>query len=145
MTSPCARHACSECCWDTEMPLTEEDAARLAALGHDITAFSRVGDDGARVLRTRDEPRADGKRPCFFLRDGLCSVYADRPAGCRVYPFVLTPEGRMVRDEDCPFRREFRPQPNLRGRLVELVARVQREADARRGSGDSQDFPRESV
>lgn len=129
--SPCARHACSECCHDTEMPLTEDDAARLVALGHARAAFSRVLPDGTLALRTRDEPRADGKRPCFFLRDGLCSVYDDRPAGCRTYPFVLTPEGRLARDEDCPWRAEFASQPATRRRLLRIVAVVQREATGR--------------
>lgn len=132
MTSPCARHACSACCWDTEMPLTEEDAARLAALGHDITAFSRIGDDGVRYLRTRDEARADGKRPCFFLRDGLCSAYADRPAGCRTYPFVLTTDGKVLRDEDCPHAHEFPRDPATGRRLSRIAFTLHREAERRR-------------
>lgn len=133
MTSPCARHACSECCWDTEMPLTEEDAARLAALGHSLDAFSRIGDDRVRYLRTVDAPRADGKRPCHFLKDGLCSVYADRPAGCRTYPFVMTTEGKVVRDHDCPWRDEFPREPALPRTLQRIAFTLHREAKDRVG------------
>lgn len=114
------------------MPLTEEDAQRLAALGHDITLFSRIGEDRVRYLRTRDEPRGDGKRPCFFLRDGLCSVYASRPAGCRTYPFVLTLDGKVVRDEDCPHRAEFPRDPSLGRRLTRIAFTLSREAGSRR-------------
>lgn len=129
--SVCLSHRCAECCWDTQMPLTEEDAARLEGLGHARAGFSRLDEDGTLLLRTRDEPRADGKRPCFFLRDERCSIYADRPAGCRIYPFVLTPEGRMVRDEDCPWRREFSAEAGLQRRLLKLASGIEREARAR--------------
>lgn len=132
LASPCARHACSECCWDTQMPLTEEDAARLAALGHDVDAFSQVGEDLVRYLRTVDAPRADGKRPCFFLADGKCSVYAARPAGCRTYPFVLTTDGKVVRDHDCPHSGEFPRDPALPRTLQRIAFTLSREASARR-------------
>ena len=101
------------------MPLTQEDATRLASLGHESAAFTRLL-DGTLTLQN-----VDGA--CFFLREGRCSVYASRPAGCRTYPFVLTPEGRMVRDEDCPWRREFPVEPGMRRRLLRIVAVVDRE------------------
>ncbi|HWH07773.1 MAG TPA: YkgJ family cysteine cluster protein, partial [Candidatus Thermoplasmatota archaeon] len=107
----------------------EEEAG---ALGHDIASFSRVGEDGVRYLRTRDEPRADGQRPCFFLRDGLCAAYADRPAGCRTYPFVLTTDGKVVRDEDCPHAREFPRDPATGRRLQRIAFTLHREAERRR-------------
>jgi Fe-S-cluster containining protein len=119
MTDVCAAHGCSACCHETEMPLTEEDARRLEALGHARAAFSRTL-DGALTL-------ANVSGACYFLKDGRCSVYDERPAGCRLYPFVLTPEGRMVRDEDCPWRREFREAPGTRRRLLRVVAVVERE------------------
>lgn len=130
--SPCARHACSECCWDTEMPLTQDDASRLAALGNDITVFSRIGDDGVRYLRTVDAPRADGKKPCFFLKGGKCSVYAERPAGCRTYPFVLSTEGKVVRDHDCPYSGEFPRDAALPRTLQRIAFTLSREAASRR-------------
>jgi hypothetical protein len=106
------------------MPLTEEDAARLDALGHARAAFSLVAADGTLQLRN-----VDGA--CYFLKEGQCSVYADRPAGCRVYPFVLTPGGSLTRDPDCPWRHEFAAQPDARRRLLRIVAVVQREAATR--------------
>jgi uncharacterized protein len=127
----CASHGCAECCYDTEMPLTEEDAARLAALGHARDAFSRVGEDGVLYLQTVEPARADGKKPCFFLKEDRCSVYADRPAGCRVYPFILTLEGRVVRDDDCPWRREFKMETGVQRKLFRIATVVNTEAAKR--------------
>lgn len=130
LDSPCARHGCSLCCMDTEMPLTEEDARRLEALGHDRAAFSRVV-DGVLLLRTDPARRTDAGEPCHFLHEGKCSVYAERPTGCRIYPFVLNEQRRMVRDEDCPHRAEFRPDPALHRRLLKVVGTIEREARSR--------------
>ena len=123
MSDVCAAHGCAACCHDTEMPLTEEDAARLAALGHPRERFTRV------LGGTLTLNNVDGA--CYFLKDERCSVYADRPAGCRIYPFVLTAEGRMVRDVDCPHRAEFKAQPGLQRRLLRIVAVIGRETAGR--------------
>jgi Fe-S-cluster containining protein len=129
------------------MPLTEEDATRLEKLGHDRAQFSRV-DSADRVLYLQTVPRAEGMtdagrseadisagkpgRPCFFLKDNKCSVYADRPAGCRIYPFVMTPEGRLMRDGDCPHAREFPVDPSAGRRIQRIAAALSKEAGRRR-------------
>lgn len=123
LTDVCAAHGCAQCCHDTEMPLTEEDAARLAALGHDRAKFTRLL-DGTLTLQN-----VEGA--CFFLKDERCSVYAQRPAGCRTYPFVLTPQGRVVRDEDCPWRREFSQPSGIQRKLIQITGTVAREAARR--------------
>lgn len=111
------------------MPLTEEDAARLAARGHDRANFSRRGaDDGVLYLRTVEPAEGDPGRPCYFLKDGKCSEYADRPAGCRIYPFVLTLDRHVVRDEDCPHRHEFPTDPSTRRRILRIAATLEKEA-----------------
>lgn len=116
------------------MPLTEADAARLEALGHRRGDFSFVGEDGVLYLRTVAPPvEGAAGRPCYFLKDGRCSAYADRPEGCRIYPFVLQAEdGRVARDEDCPWRREFPRDPALERRLRRVVARLESESARRR-------------
>jgi hypothetical protein len=124
------------------MPLTEEDATRLEKLGHAAgaaedpdgrarplwtrAAFSRIADDGTGELRLQNVSGA-----FFFLKNDRCSVYADRPAGCRTYPFVLTPQGKLVRDEDCPWRREFAQPPGVQRRLIQITGTVAREAAQR--------------
>ncbi len=127
--SPCDAHGCALCCYDTEMPLTEEDATCLAALGHDREAFSRRGtDDGVLYLRTVEPVEGMPGRPCYFLKENRCAAYADRPAGCRIYPFVLTEDQRVVRDEDCPHAHEFPRDPAHKRRIQRIAATLGREA-----------------
>ena len=124
----------------------EEDVERLEKLGHDRRLFTRIGEDDG-VLYLQTVPRADGMsnagrsdadvaagkpgRPCFFLKDNQCSVYADRPAGCRIYPFVMTQDGHTIRDEDCPHRREF-PMDTTAGRRITKISNVLGREAARR-------------
>lgn len=118
----CAAHGCAACCYETEMPLTDEDIARLVALGHDRDEFVTYSDDETAQLKVREEP---GK-PCFFLRENRCNVYADRPAGCRIYPLVLNERERVVRDEDCPHRAEFPILPDAKRRILRVVNHLAR-------------------
>jgi Fe-S-cluster containining protein len=124
--NPCREHGCYACCLDTRMTLTLADVARLEATGH--TGFCGELDDGSWVLRN-----VDGH--CVFLVVGRCSVYARRPEGCRLYPLVLDlDKDRVVRDDFCPFRREFRLTRRDKIMLRASVTREENEAEARRSS-----------
>jgi len=122
MARACEAHGCALCCHDTEMPVTEDDIKRLEALGHDRAAFTLVGPQGFRQLAN-----VDGK--CFFLKDERCSVYSDRPQGCRIYPFVLTEKGTLTRDEDCPWRREFPHDGSAKRRIERIYVRLRAESE----------------
>ncbi len=37
------------------------------------------------ALRMKDDPL----RSCWFLKDGRCRIYEQRPSGCRIYPHML--------------------------------------------------------
>jgi len=108
------------------MPLTEEDARRLEARGFARAKFART-DDG--WLRLRNE-----KGQCVFLGPGGCTVYAERPEGCRLYPLVWDADAqRAVLDaETCPFTREFSVTPAQHAAVRSLVQRLYAERDARR-------------
>ena len=105
---------CDRCCWGTEMPLTEEDVARLESLGFRREEFSVVK-DVVRVLRN-----VDGH--CFFLdpSTGRCRVYEHRPLGCRLYPLVYVPGVGVDLDPECPASRLL-PR-SARRRIVEALA-----------------------
>lgn len=115
--SPCRRHECRACCIDTEMPLLPADIERLASLtGRSVQAFS-VHDDETGETRLRN---VGGQ--CVFLGPVGCTVYAARPAGCRIYPLVYDAEREHgVLDEDCPYRTEFRVRATDRITLDDLV------------------------
>lgn len=75
----CAR--CRRCCHDKLIQVNPYEAARLARnRGISTTAFFRDFLEGSVYLRRRD----DGA--CVFLGDGGCTVHADRPLVCRLYP-----------------------------------------------------------
>jgi len=51
---------------------------------------------------------------CCLLKDGLCSIYKDRPRGCREYPWYYI-NGRLYYDSGCPgikHDRDERPDVN---------------------------------
>ena len=123
---PCARHGCDRCCHSTEMPLTSDDIERLRALGFEEKSF--VGDkDGWRKLQNTGDGR------CFFLHDGICSVYPYRPQGCTFYPVVFDLDaGRTVLDTECPHHDEYRVPLDLEKKVGRLVDRLVRERRDRR-------------
>lgn len=135
--SPCRAHGCALCCYDTEMPVTEDDVARLVALGHDRAAFTTVGAEGWLHLATVEPAEGMPGRPCYFLKDGACSVYAARPQGCRIYPIVLNESSRLVRDEDCPHRAEFPVDPAAKRRIQRILSALDREARSRARESDA--------
>ena len=71
---------CYQCCLDTEMTLSEGDITRIEKLGHEIDEFLEEK-DGFMTLRNIDNH-------CVFLKDKKCSIYDNRPQGCRFYPLI---------------------------------------------------------
>ncbi len=138
---PCSRHGCSACCHDIEMILTEADLARLRAARPDDD-FWFEADDGFLQLRTRDAPPARGShaapgatpRPCIFLDPaGRCSVWADRPEGCRLYPAAWDEGLRQAAlDADyCPHTEDFRLPRAVGDAVRRLGDRLEAERRAR--------------
>lgn len=114
-STPCIEKGCAVCCHDTAMPLTPSDVLRIATrTGQHPDAFSREA-EGIRILINT----AAGA--CTLLGpDDLCTVYADRPIGCRTYPLILDAEDAAFLDELCPHRAEFPEVPP--GLLLRLHA-----------------------
>ncbi len=124
--SPCRELECSACCVETAMTLTEADVRRLRARGY--TGFWRQTSTGDLQLLNR------GGR-CVFLTTHGCSVYDDRPEGCRLYPLVLDTERDVVRhDGFCPVADRFPITAELATQLRRSVDTEAREG-ARRLAG----------
>lgn len=102
------------------MLLTNADAKRLPAEGYETL-------DGYLQLRTQDAP----SKPCYFLQDGLCSVYNVRPEGCRLYPAVTDGETVFLDAEHCPHTTEFPLPRATQDAVLRLAARLETERDAR--------------
>jgi hypothetical protein len=98
---------CANCCREVKPTFSDEDVSRLSArLGMTSDAFVRD------YLESTDSSTANPWRtrttPCPFLQGNLCSVYDDRPADCRGYPYLYEPDfafrtiGMIGRTSTCP-------------------------------------------
>jgi len=82
--TPCKK-GCSDCCHNTAI-ISELDAMQIAkATGAPLATPQRVFDvnSGDEARRTYASHYAGVA--CTFLKDNLCSIYADRPVVCRVH------------------------------------------------------------
>jgi len=83
--------ACANCCREVSPTLSESEVERLAAhLGISSPEFAAqylTRADGA-----ADNPWMMRERPCAFLADNRCTVYEQRPANCRDYPYLHKPD-----------------------------------------------------
>ncbi len=94
---------CYECCLETEMALSEKDITRIENLGYEISDFLEEK-DGFMILKN-----IDGH--CFFLKGKSCSIYEDRPQGCRFYPLIYDLEiDDFVVDNLCTHHEDFDPE-----------------------------------
>jgi len=98
---------CANCGKQVRPTLSDEEVDRLArrlemAREMFIETYlvrSEPGDDNPWTTRTT---------PCPFLKDNRCSVYEERPADCRGYPYLYEPEfasrtmGMIERASTCP-------------------------------------------
>lgn len=97
---------CANCCRKVRPTFSDKEASRLAErLGMPQEEFARA------YLKRHEEgdnPWQTRTSPCPFLKDNRCSVYEDRPADCRGYPYLYEPEfssrtmGMISRTFTCP-------------------------------------------
>ncbi len=93
---------CYECCLETEMPLAERDITRIEKLGFQIDEFLEE-QDGFMVLRNIASK-------CFFLKENRCTIYENRPEGCRYYPLIYDLDtDEFVIDDLCAHVIDFDP------------------------------------
>lgn len=115
---------CGKCCYDTKMPLTKKDVERIKRTGFPESYFV---DRRGRVPRLKNV-----KGHCVFLdpSTNACTIYPDRPEGCRLYPLVYDEErGEVVLDPLCP-KVYLVPQKVVRklsGALLSLIRRLESE------------------
>jgi Fe-S-cluster containining protein len=119
---------CGVCCTETEMLLSKKDIKRLEKKGFSQNQFVNFDDQGYAVLKNRE-----GYCIFYNLKNRQCSVYADRPAGCRVYPVILDEEIGIVLDDICQSRNTItQEEKNLKGRkVIKLLEIIDAEASKR--------------
>ena len=119
---------CGVCCTETEMLLSKKDIKRLEITGFSQNQFVIFDKHGYAQLRNREGY-------CFFY-DRLnhqCSVYVERPAGCRVYPVILDEDTGIILDNICESRKSItQSEKNLKGkRVIRLLKIIDSEAHER--------------
>jgi Fe-S-cluster containining protein len=103
------------------MPLTKRDIERIKRLGFTEESFV---DRRSRIPRLKN---VDGH--CVFLDPTMnsCTIYPDRPEGCRLYPLVYEEESdRVTVDPLCP-KASAIPQRLIRklsSALLSLIGRL---------------------
>lgn len=117
---------CFMCCLETEMFLSNIDVSRIEKLGFSVEDFLEEK-EGFLILKNID-------KKCFFLKDKLCSIYENRPQGCRFYPLIYDFEQeRVIIDKLCAHHEDFNIevyQP-LFDKVETFVLKLVEEKDAR--------------
>ena len=116
---------CGVCCTETEMLLSKKDIKRLEKKGFSQNQFVNYDKKGYAQLKNRD-----GYCIFYDLKNRRCSVYVDRPAGCRVYPVILDEETGIILDSICQSRKTItQSEKNIKGkRVIKLLEIIDSEA-----------------
>jgi uncharacterized protein len=111
------------------MLLSKKDITRLEERGFSQNYFVLYDKQGYAVLKNRD-----GYCVFYDLTKRQCSIYADRPAGCRVYPVIFDEDKGIVLDEICDCRNSIiKKEKDVKGkRVIKLLERIDSEALKRR-------------
>ena len=120
---------CGICCTETEMLLSNENIKRLEKRGFHKKYFVKIFKDGYAQLKNRN-----GYCVFYDLEKRHCSVYADKPAGCGVYPVILDEALGIIIDDICPEKASIALEEKAeKGKaVIKLLEVIDAEAVARR-------------
>ena len=111
------------------MLLSKKDIERLENIGFRQEMFAHFDKQGYATLKNTDG------YCIFYDRKGKqCSVYFDRPSGCRVYPVIFDEEKGIFLDSICPSCNTVTEvEKQRKGKeVVELLEDIDSEATKRR-------------
>jgi Fe-S-cluster containining protein len=116
---------CGVCCTETEMLLSNKDIIRLEKRGFRSREFAKYDKQGYAQLKN-----LEGYCIFYDRKNRQCSIYPDRPSGCRVYPVILDEEKGIILDTICESRNSITNQEkNLKGkRVIRLLEKIDYEA-----------------
>lgn len=104
------------------MLLLDEDLQRISGLGYNLDFFSSKTSEDFKILKNSKEGR------CVFHDGTNCTIYENRPAGCKLYPIVFNEDSMSaVKDYSCPFRDEFPLSRNANKQLSNIYPQLLRE------------------
>ena len=107
------------------MPISYNDIEQIKKLGFK-TDFFVIKDDGWLQLKNK-------KGQCVFHNGTTCSIYENRPEGCKLYPVIYDKDKKSaVFDKDCPYTKNFQINKSIIKQLNILVSILEYER-AKRG------------
>ena len=111
------------------MLLLEEDVERISGLGYEEKFFA-ARTKGFKVLKNSRAHR------CVFHDGTQCTIYENRPKGCKLYPIIFSEDSMSaLKDDLCPYRAEFRLSARAKRELHDdvyprlMVERLERKAE----------------
>lgn len=119
---------CGICCTETEMLLCKKDIKRLEKKGFCQKQFVNFDKNGYALLKNRG-----GYCIFYDLKNRKCSIYEDRPSGCRVYPVILDEETGIILDDICQSRNTITlEEKRIKGKkVIRLLEIIDAEASER--------------
>ena len=120
MNNVCIQYGCTKCCMNTRMPLSNSDITRIKELGflEDFFALERNGGHHLKNVSGR----------CVFHNGKQCTIYKDRPEGCRLYPAVFDEnEGKVILHLCCPHHGKFHLKPQTSCEVINLIRKLDME------------------
>ena len=107
------------------MLLSKKDIKRLEKKGYSQNFFVKYDKYGYALLKN-----CSGFCVFYDFNNHRCSVYVDRPAGCRVYPVILDEEKGIILDNVCQSRKSItQSEKVLKGkRVIKLLEIIDSEA-----------------
>ena len=107
------------------MILSKDDVRRIVSLGFRKDSFA-VEFRGFEMLR-------NNKGRCIFHDGEQCTIYPNRPSGCRLYPVIFDEDlNQPVMDRLCPYGAEFPLSSRARRETSRLYLKLigERRADS---------------
>jgi Fe-S-cluster containining protein len=119
---------CGICCAETEMLLATKDIKRLENRGFSRNYFAEIDKEGYAVLRNQN-----GYCVFYDLKTRRCSVYDNRPLGCRIYPVVLDEKKGIIFDKICDsYKSITAKEKKVKGKkVIKLLEEIDAEAENR--------------
>ena len=112
------------------MLLLKEDVERIVGLGFEEKFFASKS-KGFMVLKNSRAGR------CVFHNGTQCTIYENRPKGCKLYPIIFSEDSMSaVKDDLCPYREEFRLSEKSKRELSDVYTRLLSERKAVRRNID---------
>jgi hypothetical protein len=106
------------------MLLSYQDIENIEKKGYEKKYFVREHEGWFQLKN------ANGR--CIFHNGDKCTIYEDRPAGCRLYPVVYEKNSRSaILDNECPLRHCFIPTKPKEEQLFKLVSVLESERGQR--------------